>query len=446
MLPCAPATPSDTPWVVQHRALMRRYAAPGPAYPCYPPPGSLSSRLGPEDYQEALEQSNQYARPLALYVHVPFCRQACFHCTRRPVIPRDRRLAEPYLARLDREMVLIARHIDTRRPVEHLHWGGGTPTFLGLDQMSDLIDRLDARFGLSSARERDYLIEIDPREADVFTLRHLEALGFNRLRLGVIDLDPRVQRAINRVQTPGLTEQLVDEANRLGFRALEMDLVVGLPLQTRAGFLDTLEQVLALSPSRLRLCHYAHAPERVALQRQIRTTDLPAPLERLAILELALERLDAAGYVRIGLDRFARPDCAPEQLTKPPARDRLGLGVSAMSRLATLYTRNPMTLSGYETALDQGRLPLDSGRRLTLDDRLRGAAIKGLTRDLMLDIDVLGLAFGVDAREGLADALERLRGAQQDGLVEWQQQRLVVTRPGRLVLHHLAAAFDAYRV
>ncbi|MBB3191336.1 oxygen-independent coproporphyrinogen III oxidase [Halomonas cerina] len=439
------AVPRDIPGpVVRHAALGRRYAAPGPAYPCYPPPTSLVPQIGPADYREALERSNQAARPLSLYVHVPFCRQACFHCTRRPVTTTHHRHVEPYLSRLDREMVLTARHLDKGRQVEHLHWGGGTPTFLSLDQMGDLIDRLDARFGLSSARDRDYVIEIDPREADVFTLRHLEALGFNRLRLGVLDLDPRVQRAINRVQPAGLTEQLVDEADRLGFRALDMDLVVGLPCQTRAGFADTLEQVLALAPSRLTLAHYAHAPERFALQRQVRKADLLEPLERLAILEVALARLEAAGYVRIGLDRFVRPGLAAAS-SPLPARDRIGLGVSAMSRLAGLYTRNPVRLTDYEAALDQGRLPTTSGRWLSPDDRLRAAAIEGLTRDLRLDLDTLGASFGVDARAHLADALVRLRDAEQEGLVAYREQRLGVTRPGQLALRHLAAAFDAYR-
>ena len=112
-----------------------------------------------------------------------------------------------------------ARHLDTSRPVEQLHWGGGTPTFLSLNQMGDLIDRLDARFGLSSSANRDYAIEIDPREADVFTLRHLESLGFNRISLGVQDVSPLVQKAINRIQPRVLTETLMDEAHTPGDRA-----------------------------------------------------------------------------------------------------------------------------------------------------------------------------------------------------------------------------------
>src|SRR5699024_1087724 len=123
------------------------------------------------------------------YVHIPFCRKECFYCACNKVATKDAHMAEPYLARLDREMVLAARHLDTSRPVSQLHWGGGTPTFLSLDQMGDLIDRLHSRFGLSDDPQRDYAIEIDPREANMLTLRHLQALGFNRLSLGVQDLD-----------------------------------------------------------------------------------------------------------------------------------------------------------------------------------------------------------------------------------------------------------------
>ena len=201
-------------------------------------------------------------------------------------------------------MVLTARRLDTTRPVEQLHWGGGTPTFLSLNQMGDLIDRLDARFGLSSSHDRDYAIEIDPREADVFTLRHLQSLGFNRISLGVQDLSPLVQKAINRIQPRILTETLMDEAHRLGFRSLNLDLIYGLPFQTEKSFADTLRQVIELNPARLSVFNYAHMPERFPPQRRINVDDLPGGEEKLAILRTTIEMLTAAGYVHIGMDHL----------------------------------------------------------------------------------------------------------------------------------------------
>ncbi|MEQ6888639.1 oxygen-independent coproporphyrinogen III oxidase [Halomonas sp. CS7] len=421
-------------------------ASPAPAYAFYPTPQAMGDGIGAEDYRRALEHSNAAARPLSLYVHLPFCQQACFHCTRRPVTTSDTRLTEAYLTRLDREMVLTSRHLDARREVRSLQWGGGTPTFLTLNQMGDLIDRLDARFRLAGDRDREYLIEIDPREADVFTLRHLEALGFNRLSLEVLDLDSEVQRAINREQGRGLTEQLLDEADRLGFTSVNLNLILGLPRQTRDSVAATLEQVIAMAPSRLSLFHYQHHPERFPRQRQIRTEDLPAPQEVQEMLQAAIAMLAAAGYMHIGHDRFVRGD---DRLAKAleagrERHDLVGLGVMAVSRLEDLHVRNPLRLEEYEASLDRGELPTAVGHRLSLDDRLRSAAIERLMCDLPLDLAALGEAFGLDAEAHLAAPLARLARAETQDLIVRQGRQWRVTPSGRPLIRQLAAAFDAY--
>ncbi|GAA0572788.1 oxygen-independent coproporphyrinogen III oxidase [Halomonas salifodinae] len=449
-----PIAPS--PATVWDAALIRRYDISGPRYTSYPTALSFAE-FGPGEYTAALERSNASRRPLSLYVHIPFCRRICFYCACNKIATKDVRLAEPYLARLDREMVLTSRHLDTSRPVDQLHWGGGTPTFLTLDQMSELIDRLDARFGLSGDRDRDYAIEIDPREADVLTLRHLQALGFNRLSLGVQDLDPRVQKAINRVQPRVMTESLIDEATRLGFQSLNLDLIYGLPLQTRASFAATLEQVIDLAPARLSIFNYAHLPERFAPQRRIAATDLPGSEEKLGILQDTIERLQAAGYVHIGMDHFARPDDSLAVAQRQGSLQRnfqgysshadsnlVGLGVSAISRVDDVYAQNPTALGDYEAALDDGRLATIKGLRLSFDDRLRRHAIERLMCDMALDLAALGEAFGVDAEAYLGDALTKLAPAMTDGLIIRRGPRLEVTAVGRLLIRHLAMAFDAH--
>lgn len=437
-------------------ALLRHYDTQGPRYTSYPTVNSFSSDFGTLAYQDALARSNAGGNALSLYVHIPFCRKSCHYCACHKIATKASRVAEPYLSRLDREMVLIKPHLDTQREVAQLYWGGGTPSFLSLDQMSDLIDRLDARFGLSSARERDYAIEIDPREADVFTLRHLQALGFNRLSLGVQDLDPRVQCAVNRVQPRILTEVLLDEADRLGFRSLNIDLIYGLPLQTRDSFAATLEQVIAMAPARLSISPYAHMPERFAPQRRIRPDDLPGPEEKLAILRVAIAMLTEAGYVHIGMDKFARASDSLaiaqregtlqrnlQGYSSHAQSDLIGLGVSAISCIDDVYAQNPTSLADYEAALDASRLPTARGVRLTFDDRIRRHAIERLLCDMALDLDALSETFGIDAPRYLTDALTRLAPLQRDGLVSLEGQRIIATPIGRLLIRHLAMAFDA---
>ncbi|WP_192035273.1 oxygen-independent coproporphyrinogen III oxidase [Halomonas sp. YLGW01] len=449
-----PAPSSSRAW---DPALLKRYDINGPRYTSYPTAPSFHDDFGAEDYEAALSRSNASHRPLSLYVHVPFCRRICFYCACNKIATKNTRLAEPYLSRLDREMVLTSRQLDTSREVTQLHWGGGTPTFLTLGQMSDLIDRLEARFGLSSSPERDYAIEIDPREADVLTLRHLQALGFNRLSLGVQDLDPTVQRAINRVQPRVLTETLIDEARRLGFRSLNLDLIYGLPHQTPASFAATLSQVIEMAPARLSVFNYAHLPSHFAPQRRIREADLPDSDAKLAMLQATIEMLEDAGYAHLGMDHFARPDDSLARAQRQGTMTRnfqgysthgdsdlVGLGVSAISRVDDGYAQNPTALADYETALDAGRLATAKGIRLSLDDRLRRRAIERLMCDRHLDLAALGREFQVDATTRLADALARLTPAFEDELIEQHGHRLTVTPRGRLLIRHLAMAFDAH--
>lgn len=451
-----PVTPAGLPSVHWDEALLRRYDKSGPRYTSYPTALAFHEGFTADNVIQALEQSNASRRPLSLYVHVPFCRKICFYCACNKIATKNTALAEPYLSRLDREMVLTARHLDTSRPVKQLHWGGGTPTFLSLAQMGDLIDRLDARFGLSNAPDRDYAIEIDPREADVFTLRHLQSLGFNRLSLGVQDLDPRVQKAINRHQPRVLTETLMDEAHRLGFRSLNLDLIYGLPFQTEKSFAETLAQVIELSPARLSVFNYAHLPTRFKPQRRINVDDLPGADEKLSILRTTIEMLTAAGYVHIGMDHFAKPEdsLALAQANGTLQRnfqgysshakcDLIGLGVSAISHIGDSYAQNPVDLASYENALDQGRLATVKGLRLSKDDLIRADVIERLMCDMRLDLAAISQRWQIDAADYFSLALEQLHPAEQDGLIIRQGDTLNATPMGRLLIRQLAMAFDA---
>ncbi|OAZ98960.1 oxygen-independent coproporphyrinogen III oxidase [Halomonas sp. G11] len=435
---------------------LHRYARSGPRYTSYPTALSFDPSFTVDDFSAALQRSNQTQRPLSLYVHIPFCRNVCFYCACNKIATKNTALAASYLARLDKEMALTAQNLDTRRPVEQLHWGGGTPTFLTLDQMSELVDKLDAHFGLSDDPERDYAIEIDPREADVLTLRHLQSLGFNRLSLGVQDLDPQVQQAINRPQPRALTETLMDEAHRLGFRSLNLDLIYGLPRQTADSFAQTLRQIIELNPARLSVFNYAHLPKRFPPQRRILDAELPSRDEKLAMLRITIEMLTAAGYVHIGMDHFARPDdsLAIAQRRGTLQRnfqgysshaqcDLIGLGVSAISRLDDSYAQNHSQLGHYQAAIDQGQLATQRGIRLCRDDLIRRDAIERLMCDMRLDLSTLSERWQIDARGYFQSALNALEQAQHDGLIDIREHRLEVTPIGRLLIRHLAMAFDA---
>lgn len=424
----------------------------GSHYLNYPGVEHLSGDVTADAFAQALA-SHSPDEALALHVRLPGCLRECHIRDTRQAPSRGSHKAAPYLRRLDREMELIGHLLNRPPPVQRLHWGGGAAACLSLDQLSDLFDRLDARFGLSGARDRDFSIEIDPREADVFTLRHLQALGFNRLSLGVMELDLRVQKSIGRVQPRVLTESLVDEAERLGFRSLNLDLVVGLPRQTPASFAETLDQVVAMAPARITLRCHAQLPQGDRLQHEIRAEDRSDDATRQALLDAARKRLGEAGYVAIGLGHFARPDDSLalalgegrlardlQGYTPYPPGDQVGLGVAAISRVGDTCVRNAESLAAYQAALDSGRLALAGGVRLGAAGRLRRDAIETLACRRELDLTALSRDHGLNATRTLADALARLDPLCQAGLLERHGERLRVTPGGVQDLSHLLAA------
>lgn len=407
----------------------------------YPAPRHYREEFGAQALESALAARSAEA-PLAVKVRLPFCRQACRFCASQCVPSHSSRQAEPYLTRLDREMVLVRRRLTGLPAVSRLHWGGGPPALLSLEQMSDLFDRLDARLGLSGDRERDFSIALDPREADMLTLRHLQALGFNRLNLGIQELDTRVQQAINRIQPRALTEALVDEADRLGFRELTLSLMLGLPFQTPQGLGDTLEQVIGMAPARIRLYRYHHRPEHHQAQRAIHRDWLPDAVTRRWLLAEARGRLENAGYVHIGLGLYARRDDrlaqaqangtlghGPLGFTQAPATDLLGLGMSATSRIGELWVRNADTLEEYEDALDASRLPTARGIRLTADQRRRNALLEALFCGRSIEVPAVSTS----------PCLERL---SDEGLLELSSGRMALTAEGHWRLPRLLESID----
>lgn len=289
--------------------LMRRYDREGPRYTSYPSARQFRGGLLPGDYEQAarLSEGALRADPLSAYLHLPFCYSPCFYCGCNRVITHELDRVDAYVRHLLRKIALRSAYFGRECRVEQLHFGGGTPTFLPKKLLIEVIDCLDRELQLSDHPGRDYSIEIDPRGVDYGTLQLLSGLGFNRVSLGVQDFDEGVQRAVNRVQPVELVERTYESARGLGFNSINFDLINGLPLQTLSTFGATLDRVIGMRPDRLAVYGYAHMPTMFKAQRQIRHGDLPDARTRLALLQLTVEKLCAAGYEYIGMDHFALP-------------------------------------------------------------------------------------------------------------------------------------------
>jgi oxygen-independent coproporphyrinogen-3 oxidase len=439
--------------------LLRRYDRPGPRYTSYPTAPQFGPDFGEAELRRAIQDSNgdPIPRRLSLYVHVPFCLSPCFYCGCNRVITRDRSRGDAYLTHLCREIAMIAPLFDRDREVIQLHFGGGTPNFLSATQLRCTVDVLRRHVRFSGAHDRDISIELDPRTVLPQDIAELAQAGFNRASLGVQDFDPAVQAAVNRVQGVEQTRAVVDACRAHGFRSVNIDLIYGLPNQTVQGFRRTLATVIAMRPDRLAVYSYAHLPDMFKAQRQLDASLLPDAETKLALLQLAIETLTAAGYEYIGMDHFAMPD---DELAQAQARgglhrnfmgytthadsDLIGLGVSAISHIGTSFSQNPRDLPAWQSALDEGRLPVFRGMVLSDDDQLRADLIQRLMCQGEIPVSALERRYGIDFREYFADALVQLAPLADDGLVQIGEARIEVTARGRLLLRNIAMCFDRY--
>jgi oxygen-independent coproporphyrinogen-3 oxidase len=437
--------------------LIRRYDIAGPRYTSYPTAVQFQTQVGAFDLLHALRDSRKAVRPLSLYVHIPFCANICYYCACNKVITKDRGRAQAYLQRLEHEIQMIACHLDPGQVVEQLHFGGGTPTFLSHDELRQLMAQLRKHFNLLDDDSGDYGIEIDPREADWSTMGLLRELGFNRVSLGVQDLDPQVQRAVNRLQSLEETQAIIEAAHTLQFRSVNIDLIYGLPKQTPEAFAHTVDEIIALQPDRLSVFNYAHLPERFMPQRRIDSADLPAPEAKLLMLERTIEQLTQAGYRYIGMDHFALPDdelaIAQEELTLQRNFqgytthghcDLIGLGVSAISQVGDLYSQNSSDLSDYQGLLGSDQLATKRGLVCNTDDRVRRAVIQQLICHFSLDFADIEAAFAIDFRAYFSEQWPQLARMASDGLIELDTQGIRVSPAGRLLVRSICMVFDAY--
>ena len=346
---------------------------------------------------------------------------------------------------------------DRSRVVEQLHFGGGTPTYLGAAELGALMAHLRSGFTFDESDAREFSIEVDPRTVDSAMMGVLAELGFNRLSLGVQDFDEKVQRAVNRIQSADDVDNLVWDARENRFKSVSFDLIYGLPHQTVASFDRTLDMVLEMRPDRLAIYNYAHLPARFRGQRMIPDADIPSAEVKLEILHHTIDKLSASEYVYIGMDHFALPD---DDLVKARENgtlqrnfqgysthsgcDLVGLGVSSIGHIGNAFAQNTPSTIEYETLLHEGRLPIYKGIEVDDDDLVRAAVITRLMCYERLDYADIGAAHGLDFAEYFGDEIGRLAPLAADGLVDIDEDSIVVTSRGRLLLRSIAMVFDRH--
>jgi len=445
----------DTP--VFDLDLIQKYNVSGPRYTSYPTALQFTDEFTEQSYREAIDQSFRKESSLSLYFHLPFCATVCYYCACNKIITKDRNVALPYLDHLHKEIEQQGALYDKSRPVSQLHWGGGTPTYINNRQMTDLMQQTRANFNLLSDDSGEYSLEIDPRTVDREKISLLRGLGFNRISLGIQDFDPRVQQAVNRIQSEEQTFHVIEAAREDGFRSVSVDLIYGLPHQSTASFTTTLEKINRMSPDRISIYNYAHLPERFKVQRQINAEELPSPAEKLQILELCINQLTSYGYVYIGMDHFAKPEdeLAVAQQNGSLQRnfqgysthaecDMVAMGITAISNIGATYSQNEKNPQEYYDKIDQGKLPVFLGAVIDMDDQIRKAVIMALICQFELTFSQIESKYDIDFQQYFQSELQRLSVLAEDDLLVFDNKQIKVSNKGRLLIRNICMVFDRY--
>ncbi len=437
--------------------LIKKYDTPGPRYTSYPTAPHFNDTFTYRDFLDEIQKTNQGRDlpDLSLYFHIPFCDTLCYFCGCNMILTRSRERIQRYIRYLKKEIDMMSSRLSPHRKAVQLHWGGGTPTYLSPDEISDLSNHIHNKFSLKRGLEAG--CEIDPRE---LTRGHLTALkqgGFNRISMGVQDFDKTVQRAVNRIQPEAVTRKVVDWIRELEFQSLNLDLMYGLPFQTTASFEKTVHAVIDISPDRIALFNFAYVPWLKKHQKAIRAEDLPLPKEKSSILKMATKRLTEAGYVFIGMDHYAKPDdeLAVAQTQKRLYRnfqgysthagaDLYAMGITSISQFGTIYAQNIKNEKDYFEALDQEKPPIAIGYRLNADDILRREVIINLMCHFELDFKKIEDKYDIHFDQYFQRSLQNLQEMVADNLLTIQNRKIKVTEEGRFLIRNVAMNFDGY--
>ncbi len=437
--------------------ILRKYDKPGPRYTSYPTAPVFTHEFGPDQFREEIIRNNRDGAhsDISLYIHFPFCDTLCYFCGCTMLVTRSRDRIKEYNEYVKKEISLMHPLISSSRPVTQLHWGGGTPSYLDPDEITDMSSFIRKNFTFTGDIEAS--VEIDPRG---LSFEHMNALsdgGFNRVSMGVQDFNKKVQAAVNRLQPEKMTRTTIDWCRKLGFSSINLDLIYGLPFQTLASFEKTIDTIIDIAPDRIAVFNYAHVPWLKPHMKLIHPENLPTPDIKLQILKMTIERLTEAGYWYIGMDHFAKPgdDLSVAQKNKTLYRNFQGystkagvdvyaFGMSSISQFTDIYAQNVKTLPEYYQRIGGGKYATHVGYRMTRDDHIRKFVITRLMCDLEIDKNDIEHRYGISFDSYFTDGIKKLDEFIADGFVVNTPDTLVVRGLGRLIIRNIAMCFDAY--
>jgi len=428
--------------------LIRKYNVAGPRYTSYPTVPFWTDSPTQEQWLNCVNQQMKGDRSISLYIHLPFCESLCTYCGCNTRITVNHAVEGPYISALLKEWKMYVDKMDFTPLIKEIHLGGGTPTFFSAENLDRLMSGI---FELAEkAEDIECSFEAHPQNTTEDHLKLLYDWGFRRISFGIQDFDPEVQRIINRKQSFEKIRDITNASREIGFTSINYDLIYGLPRQTKASVIDTIEKVKILNPDRIAFYSYAHVPWIKPGQRSFTEKDLPQGIEKSILYEEGKALLEEKGYVEIGMDHFAlKSDSLFDAMQTgnlhrnfmgyTSGRNQLliGLGVSSISDSWTAFAQNVKTIEQYYKLLEENSFPIFKGHLLNDEDLIIRKHILNIMCNFETDWKNSASQF-----VELEQVIMALKELEQDGLVILSPFHLKVTEKGRAFLRNICMAFD----
>ena len=425
-----------------------------PRYTSYPTSPHFSKEVGEAEFIKWVE-AVPVGSQISLYIHVPFCRRLCWFCACRTQGTQSQEPVRAYVETLKTELDMLGQHLPSNVTLSRLHWGGGTPTLLEPEMMTELAQAIKSVAPFSD--DTEFSVEIDPNEIDGARLDALAASGMNRASIGVQDFNDNIQQTIGRIQGYDITRWAAEEIRARGIKSLNADILYGLPDQSKARITESVQKLLSLNPDRVALYGYAHVPWMAKRQQLIPSDRLPTPEQRLELYDTARRLFLWDGYNEIGIDHFATPEdglsTALNQgrlrrnfqgYTDDTADALIGVGASSISRFPQGFTQNASATGTHTGAIREGRFSAAKGHVFAGEDLLRARMIEQLMCEFRIDLQEMTNRFGV-SKKALLDMLNQTNRAF-DGLLKVNEQGLFIPTEARALTRMIARSFDAYEL
>lgn len=433
-------------------SLVDKYNIPGPRYTSYPTvPYWDESSFSPEKYKETVIRSfneSNSEEGISIYIHLPFCEALCTFCACHKRITKQHSVEIPYLESVLKEWNLYLKLFSEKPKLKELHLGGGTPTFFSPANLKTMLQGIFETVEI--AEDPEFSFEGHPNNTTREHLTTLYDLGFRRVSFGVQDYDPKVQKAINRIQSYEKVKEVTEFAREIGYRGISHDLVFGLPHQDWEAMENTIRKTMELKPDRLAFYSYAHVPWVKGVgQRGFDENDLPSGDEKRRLYEDGKKLLEDLGYIEVGMDHFSlEHDDLYQSMTQRKLHRNfmgytssktqlmVGLGMSAISDSWYAFAQNVKTVEEYQKMVEEGEIPVVKGHILNHED----LAVRRHILNLMCQLETEFT--DANSFPELKNSLEMLSEMENDGLVEIYDTRVKITEKGRAFTRNVAMVFD----